>query len=245
MANGIYVAVSGSIAQLDKLDVIANTMAQASTTGFKRDLLTFESTRYLRPGTPVEIIDLDDKNFVSAGRSHVRLDQGTLAKTGNPLDIALTGNGYLRIMTPQGERLTRNGSLMLSRTGELMTNRGQPVLDHTGATIILPVDRSVEIDAQGIIRHRDQIFAKIGFMGLKKTAKVTKDPHGNINVPPETERAALQGDFRVHQGHLEQSNVNAVGTMVELIGTQRNFEALHRVIETYQRMDRSANRVTR
>ena len=245
MANGIYVAVSGSIAQLDKLDVIANTMAHTSTTGFKREIMTFESVRHVKPGDPVDIADLDDKNFVTARKTYVQLEQGTITKTGNPLDIAITGNGFMRVATPGGERLTRNGTLMLNANGELMTNRGQPVLDKSGDRIILPVDRVVQIDRQGYIRHREEILAKIGFVGLKEDAKVTKDAKGNFNVPAITEQAPLSPNFGVLQGHLEQSNVNAVSTMVELISTQRNFEALHKVIDTYQRMDRSANRVTR
>jgi flagellar basal-body rod protein FlgF len=246
MSNGIYIAVSGSIAQMDRLDSISHELAQAKTTGFKRDIMSFESVRHVRPGTEVEVGDLADKDFVVARPTSVSLEQGGLMQTDNPLDVGLTGNGYFQIKTDQGVRLTRNGTFMLTRGGDLVTNQGHPVLGQGGSPIILPVNKSVSIDTEGNIRNADEVYGQFEFVGVSKGAQLKKDTAGHII--PSTERkdaAPLDVSFTVHQGKLEQSNVNPLQSMVSLMSVQRTFEALHQVISTYKQMDQAANRLTR
>ena len=118
MANGVYVAVSGSITQQHALEVVANNLAHARTAGFKRDAVTFHEVvadhPHLPPTSPAH-----DKDFAQTVGTHARLEAGPIDRTGNPLDVAIEGDGYLRVETARGERLTRNGRLHRSVDGFL------------------------------------------------------------------------------------------------------------------------------
>ena len=245
MSNGIYVAVSGSIANMDHLEVVSHGLAQANTTGFKRDMLSFEQVRLVGPGETAEIEDLQDKDFVKARQTHVNTTQGELMRTGNALDIAITGNGYLRVQTEQGERLTRDGRLMVNREGLLMTTSGNKVVGAGGGDIYLPPEQRPTFDSDGTVKAGSEVVGQLGLLGIAEKAELKKDTAGLI-IPPGAEgQAPLTTMFGVHQGHLESSNVKPVEMMVQLVNVQRNFEALHQVIQTYRRMDTAANRLTR
>jgi flagellar basal-body rod protein FlgF len=245
MSNGIYVAVSGSIANMDHLEVVSHGLAQANTTGFKRDMMSFEKVRLVGPGETAEIDDLQDKDFVRARQTHVNTQQGEMMRTGNVLDIALTGNGYLRIQTDQGERLTRDGRLMVNREGLLMTTSGNKLIGDGGQDIFLPPEQRPTFDSDGTVKAGTEIVGQLGLFGVADGAQLKKDSAGLIIPPDAAERTSLDTMFGVHQGHLESSNVKPVEMMVQLVNVQRNFEALHQVIQTYRRMDTAANRLVR
>jgi len=251
MANGIYVAVSGSIARLDQLDVLANDLANVKTPGYKHDTVTFESVR-ADLQTSVEAGDVDadtvvDKDFVQSTDTYARLGQGPLQRTQNPLDIALMGNGFLRVQTERGERLTRNGRLMLGRDGTLRTLGGHSVLDVRGKRIQIPPAVAPEIGADGTIRDNGRALAKLGVRAVNPDARLLKDRDGLFTPePPQAGAPAVpvKNAWEVMQGYLEQSNSSPVRLMTELIEVQRNFEALHQVISTNADMDRTATRLT-
>ena len=245
MSNGIYVAVSGSIANMDHLEVVSHGLAQANTTGFKGDKLSFEQVRLVGPGETAEIEDLQDKDFVKARQTHVNTRQGELMRTGNALNIALTGNGYLRVQTEQGERLTRDGRMMVNAEGLLMTTSGNKILGMGGREIYLPPEQRPTFDADGTIKAGSEVVGNLGILGVAEGAELKKDAAGLIIPPDAKGQAPLTTMFGVHQGHLESSNVKPVEMMVQLVNVQRNFEALHQVIQTYRRMDTAANRLTR
>ncbi len=252
MANGIYVAVSGSIARLDQLDVLANDLANAKTPGFKHDTVTFESIRAdlaeAVDAGEVEPEALVDKDFVQSTDTHARLSQGALQRTNNPLDIGLMGNGFLRVATDRGERLTRNGRLMVGRDGMLRTLRGHAVLDNRGRTIRLPPAITPEIAGDGTIRNDGRAVAKLGVTAVRPEARLLKDREGLFTPEPPPAGGAppakAANAWEVMQGYLEQSNSSPVKLMTELIEVQRNFEALHQVISTSSEMDRTATRLT-
>lgn len=245
MSNAIYTAVSGAIANMDHLEVVANSLAQANTTGFKGDLISFEQVRVLAPGQTAEVDDLQDTAFVRARATTVDSTQGEMIRTSNSLDIALTGNGFLRIDTDQGERLTRDGRLMVNRDGLVMTTSGHKVLNDMGSEVFLPPDQKPTFEMDGTIRAGSQVIGRLGIQAVAPGTKLTKDSAGNIKVPAEARNASLNGSFGVHQGHLENSNVKPVDMMVKMVSVQRNFEALNQVIQTYSRMDTAANRLVR
>ena len=252
MANGIYVAVSGSIAKLDQLDVIANDLANAKTPGYKHDTVTFESVRAdLENAVAAGDIDIDavvDKDFVQATDTFARLSQGPLQRTSNPLDVALVGNGFLRVQSERGERLTRDGRMMLGRDGTLRTLRGQAVLDMRGRRIKIPPAVTPEIALDGTIRDNGRPIAQLGIRAVDPEARLLKDREGLFTPEPQAAGAQPQppiaNAWEVMQGYLEQSNASAVRLMTELIEVQRNFEALHQVINTNSTMDRTATRLT-
>ena len=244
MANGIYVAVSGSIARLEQLDVLAHDLANVKTPGFKRDQLTFESVRADAVAElGVEPDELRDKDFVVADDAHVRFEQGPLARTDSPLDVAIAGDGFLRVRTDRGERLTRNGRLMLGRDGLLRTTLGHRVMDAQGRDIALPPDRVPQIDADGLIRIEGHAVARLGVRAVADPFALRKDVDGLLTPSEDEPDQAIPpqpGEFEVMQGWIEQANTTAVTLMTELVSVQRNFEALHQVINTNAEMDRTA-----
>ena len=146
--NNIWVSISGQVAQQQKVETIANNVANANTVGFKKDQLVFkEHLTALTKG--VEDIDIPRNEFspadfyhtqgaenamVSVDGSYTIHEQGTLIPTNNPLDLALQGDGFMEVLTPTGVRFTRKGNLSLNRDGELVTDQGFRVLTALNAT---------------------------------------------------------------------------------------------------------------
>ena len=242
MANGVYVAVSGSVSRQRQLEVLAHDMAQVNTTGFKRDGVSFREHVVESARQPASTAD---KDFVQVQSTHTRLEQGALRRTDNPLDVAISGDGWLRIQTESGLRLTRDGRLMQGRDGFLKTHTGYPVLDVNDQPLALAPGRVPRIEADGGVFSGD---VRLGTLGLSRVdpeeSALQKDQEGYF-LPPEGAPPVAGPPPQVQQGWLESSNVNPVTLMTELIEVQRHFEALHQVISTYQRIDESAARLPR
>ena len=243
MARGIYVAASGSVARLDQLEVLANDLAQVNTPGFKRDQVTFESVRRKDPAAGVDAAR--DKDFVQAAETRVALEQGPLIRTDNALDVALVGRGMLRVQGAEGERLTRNGRLLVARDGALKTTSGHAVLDNLGRAIFLPPDTVPDIASDGLIRADGVAVARLGVADVAEGQEVHKDREGLVKPPEGGLKPGVPSAFELLQGFLEQSNVSPIQMMTELVTVQRNFEALHQVISTYRDLDQQVTQLTR
>ena len=140
MIHGIYLSTHGANAQSIRQDVIANNLANASTTGFKRDIATFQvfKPEEFRKNIPIRMDGDRQKEVGALGVDRISTDHssGALQKTGEPYDIGLSGNGFIRVSDGQNEFLTRNGKLHRSIDGELVTlDTGLRVLDTGGAPI--------------------------------------------------------------------------------------------------------------
>ena len=234
MANGIYVATSGTVARIQEMEILAQNLANAKVAGFKRDQVSFEQVMNEQRGdAPTD----QDKSFVQTSEPQTRLDEGHLRSTDNPLDIAITGDAFLRVETSRGERLTRNGRMMVGTDGVLRTITGLKVLGEDGGEIVLPPNKVPKISQTGSIRAGDETVGRLGLAGVDMTGTLKKDEAGLL-VPPDEERAPENAT--VLQGFLEGGNVNPVRMMTELIDVQRNFETLHQVIRTYKEMDTTA-----
>lgn len=149
MSKGLWPAVSGSIAQSERLDTIANNLANADTTGFKRDQVAFRQVLGSavsaaqkeeiphKPYTEKDFHRLDgaDTTYVAVDGSYTDHSQGRVKVTGSPLDVALEGNGFLEVLGPQGVRYTRAGSLKMNAEGTLVTTEGFPLLSPGGPPV--------------------------------------------------------------------------------------------------------------
>lgn len=255
MGKGIYVATSGSMAQLRHMEMLSNNLANARTTGFKADRMTFEETLANnvtnpvgdKPGgptgtTPRTEVGERNKHFVQPRGAPADLTSGSLVATDNPLDVAVTGNGLLKIETARGIRLTRGGQLVLGKDGVLMTTSGHPVLSDKGQRIVMPPDQIPDIDADGTIWSDNGEIGRLGIATPDLSKGLAKDADGYFSVVPDGEPSA---DLQVMQGHLEESNASPVRMMLELIEVQRTFSALRQVISTSGEMDTQAARLAR
>lgn len=267
MSKGLWPAVSGSIAQSERLDAVANNLANTDTTGFKRDQVAFQALMSSaisaaqkediprHPPTEKEFHKLDGREsaYAMVEGTYTDFSQGRAKLTGNPLDVALEGKGFLEVLGPQGVRYTRHGSLKLSPDGMLVTTEGFPVLSPGAgqeAADGKPVPREelmarairldttkpggkLTITGDGkIFQEKQQIaqFAVTEFVDTKLLQKEGSSLFRNDTAANVSQDAS---GTRLEQGVLETSNVNSVSEMVELLRANRMFEANEKVIRTY------------
>ncbi len=254
----LWVPLSGAIAQQRKVDTIANNVANVNTPGFKKDHITFkEYMTTLDKGH--HDIDLPRKEWApqdfyksyGAENSQVRVDanytnfqQGQLSPTGNNLDVGLRGKGFLEVQTPNGIRFTRRGILSLRSDGLLITDQGHPVLAKSndpqapaeGRQIKLPTSsRNIAITLQGDLYADNQPVAKLNIAEFNDMHALRKEG-GSLFINKDFNNVKKVQSTSVHQGFVEQSNVNAVDEMSELIKAHRHFEAIQNVIKTYDQV---------
>lgn len=242
MIRGVYIAATGMLAESQRQDVIANNLANATTTGFRRsvttaapfaDVLLFNMRS---PGTPT-IGGLS--HGTQLGQVTTLSTQGALRATGNQLDLALVGEGYFAIDTAAGRRYTRDGTFTLSADGVLVTKAGEQVAGVNGP-IRLTRGVDVSIDADGTVSQAGQVRGRLQISGLAP-GSVTSEGGSRLNGTPTG-----AGATRVRQGHLEASSVNVVTEMVELIRTMRSFEANQKAVQSQdEALSLSVSRVGR
>lgn len=163
-----------------------------------------------------------DENLVTA-ESATNFAPGTLTRTGNALDVALEGPGFFVVDTPAGERLTRGGAFRLDERGMLVDAGGRPVLGENGPMVLPP--GQIEIDARGTVRVEGVEIGRLRLEAMPAGAPLVREGDG-LFVPAD-ERIALDPETRpVRQGFLEESNVSAIESLVEMITVQRNFAAV-------------------
>jgi flagellar basal-body rod protein FlgG len=225
--RGLYIAASGMLADQLRQDVIANNLANATTAGFKGDrsvgeafpsmlLSELGSGRQigaLGTGTRIAGVDVNDA-------------QGALRNTGNKLDLAISGDGFFAVRAPGGVRYTRDGAFTTDAGGRIVTADGSAVLDTAGRPITLPRGSGEPtIDQLGNVL--------VGSRRIATLQRTTLDPaslrkQGDELFQGRPQRAAAGS---VQQGYLEQSNVNSVREMVDLIATMRSFESSQKVTQ--------------
>lgn len=227
MLRGIYTAGSGMLAESVRQEVVANNLANALTTGFKRtDVATEPFGSFLlrnmaMPGQP----EIGSTNFgTQVSRLDVIATQGPLKNTGNPLDLALVGDGWFAVNTPAGVRYTRDGSFSIDQDGTLVTKEGYAVLGENGP---IRVDRGtpVGIGQDGTVSQGDRTVGRLRITALEPES-LAKEGDSLVNGTPGGEATA-----RVRQGFLEGSTVNVVSEMVELIRVMRSFEANQKAVQ--------------
>ncbi|MGE0399507.1 MAG: flagellar basal-body rod protein FlgF [Kofleriaceae bacterium] len=232
MSSGIYLATAGAVAQSNALDATANNIANATTTGFQADRITFREamTNAKSPDTAL----------VSAGTKRVDTQYGALAQTGNPLDLAIEGDGMFAVDTPNGARYTRAGNFRVDDQGTLVTVDGFAVRGEGGAHITIPAEAKVlgvntdgEVTADGETLGKLELV-KFQYNQLKREGGTLFSANG---------RPDMTGDVpRVQSGMLESSNVNVVRGVVDLVKVSRTYESLMRVIQGYHDVESRAAR---
>tara|TARA_R110002072_G_scaffold302999_1_gene491016 strand:+ start:44926 stop:45690 length:765 start_codon:yes stop_codon:yes gene_type:complete len=233
MIHGIYLSSHGANAQSLRQDVIANNLANASTTGFKRDVATFQvfKPEDFRKNIPVRM-DGDRQREVGAlGIDRISTDHttGALQKTGQDYDIGLSGKGFLRVSDGRNEYLTRNGQLHRSIDGELVTqDTGLKVLDTTGKPIEIPVIATgIDIATDGKVSAvlSDNQRVPLGQMDLVSAPVDQLRKVGDSLFDTQAELEPAGRNVQVKQGFIEASGVNPIQEMTAMIETSRAFEA--------------------
>ncbi|MYZ46991.1 flagellar basal-body rod protein FlgF [Propylenella binzhouense] len=217
MESSLYVSLSGQIALERRLETIARNMANVSTAGYRADEVSFEAI-LSRTGDPVA--------FASTGETFIERRSGAMTQTGNPLDVAVRGEGWFAIQTPAGIAYTRDGRMRMLPTGELQTLAGHPVLDVGNAPIQLDPDGgAISIASDGMITQAGEQRGAIGLFSIDPAAGLKR--YDSSAVIPDRPAAPVL-DFAengVAQGFVEGSNVDPVRELTKLIIMSRAFEA--------------------
>lgn len=254
MVRGLYTAYTGMINQQKRLDTVTNNLANASTTGFKREGLTSKSFDQM---LTVKLNDLSVPYLnegigkmslgVKIGENYTDYSQGSLKETGNTYDLALAGNGFFTISYTDkkgntSEKYTRDGEFTMDSEGYLRTLEGDYVQGE-GGSIMIPVETS-EVS----IRDNGDIYADgeyvdslriVDFEDYNNIEKFGENLYSVVDGATETESTAA-----VKQGYLEMSNINVVKEMVEMITISRAYESNQKLIQTEDDMlDKSVNQV--
>lgn len=255
MGDGIYTALSGALAQQHSLDVVANNVANATTAGFRGDRVVFgellAGAQREQAVDPRQPAPPRTDQFVQVEANALDVSSGVLRHTGNPLDLAIQGDGYFVVRTAQGDRLTRSGNFMLRESGELATQEGYAVLDAANTPIAFPQGvKDIKVTADGTIRgtvidgtSRGNVtdLAQLQLKTVSDPRKLTREGTTLYKVSDDAQ-VIPPSRTEIAQGHLESSNVNPVTGLNELITISRSFDALHRVIETFQQIDQRTAR---
>ncbi|HEX7520327.1 MAG TPA: flagellar hook-basal body protein [Candidatus Deferrimicrobium sp.] len=229
MHKGIYIALSGSVLKQDQIDLVSNNIANANTVGFKKERASFKEFLVSRISGAQ---DSDDGRAMSdLSATKIDFGAGTHLKTGNPLDIALDGKGFLSI---EGGRYTRKGDLKVGRDGFLVTQEGLKVLGSKGP--IKLAAGQADIAPSGEVRVNGKPVDTLKIVDFANQGELTELEGGyyTANLPP------IRSNAIVSPGHLEASNVDVVKEMVQMITTLREFESYQKAIQMF---DEAAARV--
>ena len=205
---------AGAMAFYDRRqEVAANNMANVNTAAFKADRISAARPSDMTEPIPVEATDFG---------------QGPLRTTARPLDLALEGQGFLVVDTPNGERLSRGGSLTLDGTGQLVVEPGIPVLGERGPIVV--TGSGVTIEADGTVLSEGKVLDRLRLVQLTEGAVVVKEGNGRFRLDRgEWEPAA---ELHARQGQLEEANIDSVNGMIQLVEIQRAYGAAATTLKT-------------
>lgn len=231
MGSGIYIATAGAESQSNALDVTANNIANASTAGYRASRVSFSAALTNAKSA--------DASFVGVGETAPDTSAGSLTQTDNPLDLALVGDGFFSVETPNGVRYTRAGAFRLDGEGRIVSSDGHPALSAGGGSLQIPAGTAeITVGAQGEVLADGN---EVGRLALARFARGNLAREGaNLFVANGQPLAGDQPE--VVSGAIEGSNVNVVRGMVDLVRVSRTYESLMRMIEGYRQIESRAAR---
>ena len=241
MENTAYIALSGQSALKRQMSVIANNLANMNTTAYKGEKMMFVEHLVKSKGS---------KTFIPQKLTYTRdvaqyqnLTEGPIKNTGNPLDVAIHGDGYFVVDTPDGDRYTRNGHFSLNNEGKLVNLNNQAILSDAGAPFFFsPEDSDIQITADGLISTRNGEIGKIKIVKFDSPQSLQKTASGLYTTedqPVDVTRPNLM------QEYLESSNVNPMSEITKMINVQRAYDSVRTFIDKEdQRQKRMVQQLT-
>lgn len=216
MDSTIYTALSRQAGLKAEMDIVANNVANASTTGFRREGAVF--SEFVRRTGELS----DSLSMVKLGARNTAFDPGQLTQTGGDFDIAIDGDGFFQIRNGDQTALSRAGHFMPNAAGQLVNSDGLPLLDAGGTEITIPPGvRNVTVAADGTLSADGKPLAQLGLWQPVDPKDMTRIGGNLFAVEGDLEPATGQ----MRQGFLEGSNVNPVSEIARLIEVQRRYES--------------------
>ncbi len=247
LIRGIYTAAASMMAETMRQDATTNNIANVNTTGFKRDTIAFESF-------PEMLLEASDRRSASSlGRlspgslvsvNGADLTHGAPRQTQNPLDVYIVGEGFFVVETPEGEAYTRDGSFVLGPNNQLYTAKGHPVLGTWGRITLTQGEGS--IDAEGRVFSGAMQAGVLRVVRFDSRTGWTKDAYGYLVPPADSGQAVPLARISLEPGYVEDSNVNAIREMVNLITVLRSYEAGAKALAAHdQTLEKAVNEIAR
>jgi flagellar basal-body rod protein FlgF len=241
MDNPTYIALSGLVAQQRAVEVVAGNLANMSTPGYRAERVLFNDWL------------LRQHAGAASGEAKLAFTQdratwrdrgaGTLTHTGNPLDLALGGEGWFTVQTASGPRLTRAGRFTLQSDGSITDGSGNALLDANGQKVqVSPADTELTVSADGALSSQNGPIARIGVVAPSDVNRMTAEGSRLFRADVATAPVATP---HVIQGAVEESNVQPIGELVRMLDTERKFQFVSQFVEAEsQRHQTAIDRIT-
>ena len=237
MENALLIGLSRQTTLRRELDIVANNIANMNTTAFKADGAVF--AEYLNSGARAQQFAGPDQrlSFVQDRMTWHDISQGSVERTGNPLDVAIDGNAYMVVQTPRGERYTRNGALQVNQAGQLVNSAGEVVLGESGPIVLNATDRDVNITADGTVRVRegtkgttDAARGKIRLVAFANPQVLQKDGSSTFAAPANMQPQPVPAT----------ANVRGVVEMTRMIELSRAYTEVANMLQQRSDLRRTA-----
>ena len=247
MTSGIYSAMSGAVGQERQLAIVANNMANVTTTGYKADMVSFHEalTRQDENWDPNGNAPrpVTSYKYVSIGSVQPDMVAGAMENTGRDLDLSVFGDVFFTVRTVNGDRYTRSGSFMRGIDGEVQSHGGEKLLIEggedlpEGKVLKIPLNaREISVSPDGVVRADN---AEVGRLRLRRfNSGEDLQKLGTVQfLPKEGVEPQIPEQVQVSQGLLERSNMGVIQGMNEIIMVNRGFESLQKLIRAFRSLD--------
>ncbi|HTA13499.1 MAG TPA: flagellar hook-basal body protein [Solirubrobacteraceae bacterium] len=241
MIEGLYAAAAGMAAQQQQLDAISNDLANESTTGYKAERIGFDDLLY----NEVDIAGTKTSTGAGASAQLIGRDQsqGSLQETGNPLDLAVEGEGYFQVKRPGGQvELTRNGAFEVDGKGSIVNAEGNPLIPPIKLPAGTPLG-DVTISSNGTVSVGERKLGQIKLVNVTAPDKLLADGGGGFTTTAASGAAKAAGGSTIRQGALESSNVDLATEMSTMVSTQRAYQLSSSSIQMENQMMSMANQL--
>jgi flagellar basal-body rod protein FlgF len=237
MENVLLVSTSRQMALRREMDVIANNIANVTTNGFKRRLL--ETREHIMPTASEDNFGRPDRKVSFTVEQGTVLDTatGALEPTGNPLDVALSADAYFTVRTPQGDRFTRNGAMMLNANGELVTSDGHALLGEQGPFQFGSEETGITVAADGTVMTANGPRGKLRIVSFANQQSLENT---GANLFSSAQAPEPARNVRAQAGYVERSNVSPVLEMSRMIEVNRQYQNIANMISRGDEVRRSA-----
>lgn len=229
MSDGIWVALSGAIAQSTVLESTATDLANATTDGYQRRRVAFR-----------EVLAGQGMHYAAAGGATLDGTAGSRRATGRALDVALPAGVFLAVATPRGERYTRAGALTVATDGTVRAPSGDAVLGEDGAALRAPPGADpgeVTLEADGALRRGETALGRLRLVSFAQPGALAPEGSTLLATSPASGVASPVA-ASLDVGALEASNASVITAMTDLVSATRTFEAFQRVIDAFREADR-------
>lgn len=244
MDSGLYAAYTGLLSRTQALDTAANNLANTGTGGFRAEKDYFRGVLVDNLGglTGDSQVGATVNDFGVLGGSALDFSQGQVGVTGNPLDLALEGDGFFAIQTARGIRYTRQGEFSRTSTGILQDIQGEPVLDPLNQPIVIPTG-TIGVSADGTVSVTtsagNTIVGQLGVFAFPDKSVLKAEGTNRFSAAPGA--VPVAGTATIRQGGLEGSNQDAVQGTMQLVLVQRQTEMMQKALSTfYSEFDKTA-----